>query len=66
LQRHREFRWRCIFARRHRRAAVPKQFQDDAAQMTNQKKPNNLKTALIMASIALLFFVGVIARRMWF
>ena len=37
-----------------------------AAQMTNQKKPNNLKTALIMASIALLFFVGVIARRMWF
>ena len=34
--------------------------------MTNRKNPNNLKTALIMASIALLFFVGVIARRLWF
>lgn len=34
--------------------------------MTDRKNPNNLKTALIMASIALLFFVGVIARRLWF
>ena len=34
--------------------------------MNDQKKPNNLRTALIIASIALLFFVGVIARRAWF
>ena len=36
-------------------------------QPVNQpKKPNNLKTALIIASIAAIFFIGVIARRMWF
>lgn len=34
--------------------------------MNQPKKPNNLKTALIIGSIALMFFVGVIARRMWF
>ena len=34
--------------------------------MSNQNKPNNLRTALIVASIAVIFFVGVIARRMWF
>ena len=34
--------------------------------MNQQKKPNNLKTALIVASIAAMFFVGVIARRLWF
>ncbi len=38
-----------------------------AKQPVNQpKKPNNLKTALIIASIAVIFFIGVIARRMWF
>lgn len=34
--------------------------------MNDPKKPNNLKTALITASIALVFFLGVIARRLWF
>ncbi len=33
--------------------------------MNQPKKPNNLKTALIVGSIALMFFVGVIVRRMW-
>lgn len=33
--------------------------------MTQQKKPNNLATALILASVALVFFIGVIAKRMW-
>ena len=36
--------------------------------MNNQndpKKPNNLKMALILASIALALFIGVIARRVW-
>jgi hypothetical protein len=34
--------------------------------MSQQKKPDNLKTALILASIALVFFLGVIAKRVWF
>ncbi|WP_243656719.1 cytochrome oxidase small assembly protein [Paucimonas lemoignei] len=34
--------------------------------MSQQKKPENLKTALILASIALVFFLGVIAKRIWF
>jgi hypothetical protein len=34
--------------------------------MNQPKKPNNLRTALILASIAAMFFIGVIARRMWF
>jgi hypothetical protein len=33
--------------------------------MPQQKKPNNLKTALILASIALAFFLGVFAKRFW-
>jgi hypothetical protein len=33
--------------------------------MADQKKPSNLKTALILASIALLFFIGVFVKRMW-
>ena len=33
--------------------------------MTDQKKPNNLKTALILASIALIFFAGVFVKRLW-
>jgi hypothetical protein len=31
--------------------------------MSNDKKPNNLKTALILFSIALVFFVGVIIKQ---
>ncbi len=34
--------------------------------MSQPKKPSNLRTALILASIAVLFFIGVIARRIWF
>ncbi|WP_019142066.1 cytochrome oxidase small assembly protein [Noviherbaspirillum massiliense] len=34
--------------------------------MSQQKKPNNLKTALILASIALAFFVGLFVKRIWF
>jgi hypothetical protein len=34
--------------------------------MNQPRKPNNLRTALILASIAAIFFIGVIARRMWF
>jgi hypothetical protein len=30
------------------------------------KKPNNVKTALILASIALIFFIGVFVKRLWF
>jgi len=34
--------------------------------MTEPQKPNNLKTALILASIALAFFVGLFVKRVWF
>ncbi len=31
-----------------------------------QKKPNNFKTGLILASIALVFFLGLVVKRIWF
>jgi len=34
--------------------------------MQEQKKPNNLKTALILASVAAAFFVGAFVKRIWF
>lgn len=33
--------------------------------MSDKKKPNNLRTALILATIALMFFVGIFVRRIW-
>jgi hypothetical protein len=33
--------------------------------MSDQKKPNNIKTALILASIALMFFIGLFIKRLW-
>lgn len=33
--------------------------------MSKQKKPSNIKTALILGSIALIFFIGVFAKRLW-
>lgn len=34
--------------------------------MSQQKKPDNLKTALILVSVAVVFFLGVIIKRVWF
>jgi hypothetical protein len=34
--------------------------------MSESKKPNNLKTALILASVALAFVIGLFVKRMWF
>lgn len=31
----------------------------------NQKKPSNLKTGLLLGSIALAFFIGLFVKRMW-
>ncbi|WMW80363.1 cytochrome oxidase small assembly protein [Undibacterium cyanobacteriorum] len=31
--------------------------------MSNDRKPNNLRTALILASVAIVFFVGVIIKQ---
>ncbi|WP_222612708.1 cytochrome oxidase small assembly protein [Undibacterium rugosum] len=31
--------------------------------MKNEKKPNNLRTALILASVALVFFIGVFIKQ---
>lgn len=33
--------------------------------MMAPKKPNNLKTGLILASVALVFFLSVFVKRMW-
>lgn len=33
--------------------------------MSDNKKPNNLKTGLILATIALMFFIGIIVRHVW-
>jgi hypothetical protein len=33
--------------------------------MSEPKKPNNLRTALILAALALTFFVGVFAKRLF-
>jgi hypothetical protein len=35
------------------------------AIMTDPKKPNNLKTGLIIGGIALFFFVALFVKRMW-
>ncbi|MGZ3239957.1 MAG: cytochrome oxidase small assembly protein [Burkholderiaceae bacterium] len=34
--------------------------------MNDPKKPNNLKTALILGSVALVFFIGIFVKRIWF
>jgi len=34
--------------------------------MSKQQKPNNLRTALILALIALGFFIGLFVKRLWF
>lgn len=34
--------------------------------MSQQKKNDNLKTALILVSVVAVFFVGAIAKRIWF
>jgi len=33
--------------------------------MDNPKKPNNLKTGLLLAVVALLFALGSVANRIW-
>jgi hypothetical protein len=36
------------------------------ARMPDQKKPDNVKTALILFTIALAFFVGFFVKHLWF
>lgn len=33
--------------------------------MNDPRKPNNLRTALILASVALMFALGLVAKRLW-
>jgi hypothetical protein len=33
--------------------------------MSEQKKPNNVRTGLILASVALVFFLSVIVKQYW-
>jgi hypothetical protein len=35
-------------------------------EMSDSKKPDNRKTALILLSIVLMFFIGIFVRRIWF
>ncbi|MDP5009419.1 MAG: cytochrome oxidase small assembly protein [Glaciimonas sp.] len=34
--------------------------------MSMQKKPNNLRTALLLGTLALVFFIGIFVNRLWF
>ncbi|WP_460838324.1 cytochrome oxidase small assembly protein [Noviherbaspirillum agri] len=34
--------------------------------MPDPKHPNNLRTALILASIAVMFALGLVVKRVWF
>ena len=34
--------------------------------MTERKKPNNVRTGLLLALVALAFFVGIFVNRIWF
>jgi hypothetical protein len=34
--------------------------------MSDSKKPNNLRTALILATVALMFALGLVVKRLWF
>ena len=34
--------------------------------MTERKKPDNLRTALLLGLVALAFFVGIFINRIWF
>jgi hypothetical protein len=34
--------------------------------MSEQNKPSNLRTALVLASIAVMFFIGVVVKHVWF
>jgi hypothetical protein len=33
--------------------------------MPDRKKPNNLKTALLLGAVALLFFIALVVKRTW-
>jgi len=33
--------------------------------MSEQKKPNNLRTGLLLGGVALFFFLSVFVKRMW-
>lgn len=37
----------------------------DTARHTERKKPNNLRTGLILAALAAFFFLSVFAKRLW-
>ncbi|WP_209216581.1 cytochrome oxidase small assembly protein [Glaciimonas immobilis] len=34
--------------------------------MSERKKPNNLRTALLLASVAFVFYIGIFVNRVWF
>lgn len=34
--------------------------------MTARKKPNNLRTGLLLGLVALAFFIGIFVNRIWF
>ncbi|TQK09151.1 hypothetical protein FB599_1512 [Herbaspirillum sp. SJZ130] len=34
--------------------------------MSDRKKPNNLRTGLLLGLVALAFFVGIFVNRIWF
>lgn len=45
------------------RRSAARHFRSEAATMSQPNKPNNLKTALILAGVALFFFIAVFIKR---
>ncbi|HEY8023929.1 MAG TPA: cytochrome oxidase small assembly protein [Burkholderiaceae bacterium] len=40
--------------------------QDQKQELKQEAKPSNLRTALVLASIAAVFFIGIFVKRIWF
>jgi|GEM_PF-397430 len=38
----------------------------EVGDMSESKKPNNLKTGLMLGGVALFFFLSVIVKQVWF
>ncbi len=38
---------------------------ESSRTMPGPRKPNNLRTALILGAVALAFFLAVVAKRVW-
>jgi hypothetical protein len=40
--------------------------QEQKQELKQETRPSNLRTALVLASIAAVFFFGIFVKRIWF